>query len=79
MPSEALALPGWVPGIGKSDHATFWASGIPALRVTDTHGWRNPVAGTSGDHPSMLDYPSMARTATGLVEVVRRLSGRASL
>src|SRR5438128_912564 len=36
LPSEGVAAPGSMTGIGWSDHWAFWHEGYPALMVTDT-------------------------------------------
>ena len=36
IPSEGVAAPALIPGVGWSDHASFWEQGYPALMVTDT-------------------------------------------
>jgi len=43
FPSEGGALPGWLPGIGWSDHWAFWQAGYAALMVTDTATFRSPA------------------------------------
>jgi len=42
FPSEGAALPSWIPGVGWSDHASFWSAGYPAIMVTDTAPFRYP-------------------------------------
>jgi hypothetical protein len=34
--SEGSAAPGWLTGVGWSDHWSFWQEGYPAVMVTDT-------------------------------------------
>ncbi|GIW71619.1 MAG: hypothetical protein KatS3mg102_1161 [Planctomycetota bacterium] len=75
FPSEGAALPGWVPGVGWSDHWSFWQAGYPAIMVTDTALYRNPWYHDEGDTPERLDYERMARVVEGLVAVVRELVG----
>ncbi len=40
----------------RSDHASFWAAGIPAVMITDTANFRNPHYHTAGDTAETLDY-----------------------
>jgi Zn-dependent M28 family amino/carboxypeptidase len=40
----------------RSDHAPFWAAGIPALMWTDTSEFRNPHYHQPTDTPDTLDY-----------------------
>jgi hypothetical protein len=42
VPSQGAALPGWVPGVGWSDHWSFWQYDYPAIMVTDTAVYRDP-------------------------------------
>ena len=42
--------------IFRSDHAPFWASGIPAIMITDTADYRNPNYHKPGDQRETLDY-----------------------
>jgi len=74
FPSEGAAMPGFVSGVGWSDHWSFWQVGYPALMVTDTAPFRNPSYHTPDDKPGTLDYDRMARVATGLTAVVRKLA-----
>ncbi len=70
IPSEGAALPESVPGVGWSDHRSFWAAGIPALMVTDTAPFRDPAYHRATDTPERLDYERMARVVDGLVHVL---------
>lgn len=74
LPSEGAALPGWVPGIGLSDHWSFWKAGYAdrAIMVTDTAMFRNPHYHAASDTPETLDYARLARVVTGLEVVLRR-------
>src|SRR5437763_6383409 len=42
FPSEGAALPSAVPGVGWSDHWSFWKHGYKAIMVTDTAPFRYP-------------------------------------
>ncbi len=74
VPSEGAALPAWLPGVGWSDHWSFWVHGYPAFLVTDTLPFRDPHYHTSRDTPERLDYDRMARVTEGLEAVIRRLA-----
>lgn len=74
FPSEGAALPGFVAGVGWSDHWSFWQVGYPAVMVTDTAPFRNPNYHTPLDTPETLDYDRLARVTTGLVAVVDHLA-----
>lgn len=56
-----------LPDIERSDHAPFWAAGLPALMWTDTAELRNPNYHGPGDTPETLDYVFMARVTTLLL------------
>lgn len=74
FPSEGAALPAAVPGVGWSDHWSFWQIGAPALMVTDTAPYRYPYYHTSQDDAHHLDYERMARVVCGLAAVVADLA-----
>lgn len=73
LPSEGSAAPAAVPGVGWSDHWSFWQFGYRALMVTDTAPYRYPHYHTARDTADKLDYGRMARAITGLSAVVRNL------
>ncbi|MFC1611867.1 M28 family peptidase [Myxococcota bacterium] len=74
LSSEGAAVPGWIPGVGWSDHWAFWKAGFDAVMVTDTAPFRNPNYHLEGDTPDTLDYERMARLTNGLDQVVRHLT-----
>src|SRR5205085_8879949 len=49
FPSEGIAAPADWPGIGWSDHWSFWQEGYPAIMITDTAPFRYPDYHTSRD------------------------------
>ncbi len=75
FPSEAAAIPGFVPGIGWSDHWAFWQEGFEAIMVTDTAPFRYPHYHDLTDTPDKLDYDRTARVVEGLRRVVQDLVG----
>ncbi len=74
FPSEGAALPGWIEGVGWSDHWAFWQCGYPGVMITDTAPFRYPHYHTLSDTPEKLDYARMARITQGLHEVISHLS-----
>jgi Zn-dependent M28 family amino/carboxypeptidase len=44
----------------RSDHAPFWAAGLPAVMWTDTSEFRNPHYHRPTDTPDTLDYDFLA-------------------
>jgi hypothetical protein len=75
FPSEGAALPGWIPGVSWSDHASFWQHGYRALMVTDTAPYRYPYYHSPQDTADKLDYVRMARVVSGLRRVIADLAG----
>jgi hypothetical protein len=75
FPSEGIAGPMSVPGIGWSDHWSFAQEGYPAVMVTDTAPFRNARYHTTSDTPGELAYTPMARVVVGLTRVIEDLVG----
>ena len=75
IPVEAASLPGGIPGVGFSDHWSFWQAGYPAVMITDTALFRNPHYHQRSDRPETLDYERLAAVAQGLSVVVAELAG----
>jgi len=74
FPSEGASPPGWITGVGWSDHWAFWQHGYAALMVTDTAPFRYAHYHGTGDTPDKLDYDRMTRVVSGLIEVVAELA-----
>ena len=74
FPSEGIAAPEWVQGVGWSDHASFWEAGYPAIMVTDTAFFRYRHYHEATDTPEKLDYRSLSRVTRGLADVVGELA-----
>jgi hypothetical protein len=74
VPSEGGALPAKLPGVGWSDHESFYQLGVPALMVTDTAPFRYPHYHTIADTPDKIDYGRLARVVVGLAHVVESLA-----
>ena len=72
----AAALPGFLPGVGWSDHWAFWQHGYRAVMVTDTAPFRYPHYHTEADTPDRLDYDRLTRVVWGLAETIADLAGR---
>jgi Zn-dependent M28 family amino/carboxypeptidase len=73
LPSEGMAAPEFIDGIGWSDQWSFWRQGYPGIMITDTAPFRNPNYHRLTDTPDTLDYGRLARVVTGLEAVVRTL------
>jgi len=75
FPSEGVAAPAWLPGIGWSDQWAFWEQGYPAVMVTDTAPYRYPHYHKLSDVPDQVDFDGLARVVDGLAAVVEELAG----
>ena len=74
FPAQRCATWASVPGVGWSDHASFWAEGYPAVMVTDTAPLRYPFYHTPEDTPDKVDAAALARVTAGLFGVVDSLA-----
>ena len=72
--SEGAAIPGFIEGVGWSDHESFWQNGYRALMVTDTAPFRYPHYHNDSDTPDRLDYRRFARVTAALDPVIRELA-----
>src|SRR6185369_15160506 len=70
FPSEGVAAPEWITGVGWSDQWAFWQEGYPGVMITDTAPFRNPHYHETTDTPDQLSYGPMARVVVGLERVV---------
>jgi len=69
LPVYSINAPAFVPSIDRSDHQNFWATGYPAVMVTDTAEFRNPNYHQPSDAADTLDYLRMAKVVEGLYQV----------
>jgi hypothetical protein len=74
FPSEAAAAPGWLTGIGWSDHWSFWKENVPAVMITDTALYRYRACHTHTDTHDKIDYAGLARVVGGIERVVADLA-----
>ena len=73
VPAEGASLPGSVPGVGWSDHWSFWQEGYEGIMITDTAPYRYPHYHKTTDTPDKLNFPVFAKVVEGLVEPVKLL------
>ncbi|NNL43387.1 MAG: M28 family peptidase [Desulfobacterales bacterium] len=73
FPSQGVATFGFIPGIGWSDHWSFWKEGYPAIMITDTAPYRYPYYHTKDDTIEKVDYDRLARVLVGLEKVIANL------
>jgi Peptidase family M28 len=78
FPSEGVAAPGDWPGIGWSDHWSFWQEKYPAIMITDTAPFRYPYYHTPHDTFDKVDFAKMARVVDGVRQVVESLASDSS-
>jgi hypothetical protein len=74
LPSEAAALPGWIRGVGWSDHWSFWQAGYPAIMVTDTAPYRYAHYHAPTDIVERVHFEGLTRAVDGLEAVVAALA-----
>lgn len=70
VPSEGAALWGGLPGVGWSDHWSFWQEGFPAVMVTDTALFRDPYYHTAFDLPEHIHFEFLTHVVIGLTGVL---------
>lgn len=73
FPVQKAALPPGIPGIGWSDHWSFWQCGYPALMVTDTAIYRYPHYHKPSDTPDKIDFARYTLVVQALAEAVKDL------
>ena len=76
FPSEGAAPPSDIPGVGWSDHWSFWQQGWPAIMVTDTAPFRYRQYHLPSDTADKIDFGRMARIVAGLKPVVENLANQ---
>jgi len=74
FPSEGVAAPDDWPGVGWSDHWSFWQQRYPAIMVTDTAVFRYPYYHTKLDRFDKVDFQKMSRVVEGLRDVIVSLA-----
>jgi peptidase M28-like protein len=73
IPSEAAALPAFIPGVSWSDQWSFWKHGYPGIMVTDTAPFRYPYYHSANDTPDKLDYDRLTLVVSGMEKVIEDL------
>ena len=74
FPSEGIAAPGGLTGIGWSDQWSFWEEGYPGVMITDTAIFRYEHYHRLADTHDKIDYERMARVVNALAQVFRNLA-----
>jgi Zn-dependent M28 family amino/carboxypeptidase len=74
----SVAAPqGWLvltPDLGRSDHAAFWLSDLPALMLTDGANFRNPNYHSPNDTIGALNFTFMSNVVKATVAAVAELA-----
>ncbi len=76
FPLEHVATFSFIPGIGWSDHLSFWMHGYRALMVTDTAFYRYPYYHTFQDTAEKLDYARLAKLTNALAMAISVLANQ---
>lgn len=79
FPVQAAAVPAAVPGVGWSDHWSFWQAGYQAVMVTDTAPFRYAWYHTAEDTPDKISADKLADVVDGLEHVATVLAGGLSI
>lgn len=74
FPTAGGVAPGFIPGIGWSDHKAFADAGFEAVMITDTALFRYAHYHKPTDTPDKVDYDRLARITKGLERAVRKLA-----
>ncbi|AFY96060.1 M28 family peptidase [Chamaesiphon minutus] len=75
FPSEGVALPSMIQGVGWSDHWSFWQQGYQAVMITDTAPFRYPYYHTMDDSIDKIDFDKLARVTSGISKVISDFIG----
>ena len=75
VPVQSAAAPEALPGVGWSDHWSFWRAGYRALMFTDTAPFRYPWYHTAHDTPDKIRYDKLAGVVDGIEAAVCALAG----
>ena len=74
LPIIASPAPENIPGVGWSDHWSFWQQRYRALLLTDTAPYRYPHYHAPSDTPDKLDYVRLAWATKGIANAARQLA-----
>jgi len=74
FPTIGGVAPGFIPGIGWSDHWAFAEQGFQAVMITDTAPFRYPHYHRPSDTADKVDAEKVARVVKGIERVIRDFS-----
>ena len=64
-----------MPHTRRSDHASFWDAGYPAVMLTDTANFRNPHYHRETDTVDTLNLEILSNVATMVTETAIQIAG----
>jgi aminopeptidase YwaD len=64
-----------MPHTRRSDHASFWDAGYPAVMLTDTANFRNPHYHRETDTVATLNLKFLSDVATMVTTTVMQIAG----
>ena len=64
-----------MPHTRRSDHASFWDAGYPAVMLTDTANFRNPHYHRETDTVDTLNLEFLSNVATMVTETAIQIAG----
>jgi Zn-dependent M28 family amino/carboxypeptidase len=76
FPLQSASVPAAIPGVGWSDHRSFWERGYSAMMVTDTAPYRYPWYHTAEDTPDKISFDKLAAVVDGLEHVIEVLANK---
>ncbi|MEM7455333.1 MAG: M28 family peptidase [Planctomycetota bacterium] len=74
IPSEGASLPSATPGVGWSDHWSFWQEEYPGIMITDTAPFRYPHYHLDSDTVDKIDFDKLSLIVTALEPVILDLA-----
>lgn len=71
---HAIALPGWIPNVYRSDHAAFSLEGFPAFMITDTANFRNQHYHQPTDNITTINFTLFTKATINLIATIQCLA-----
>lgn len=62
------------PGVGWSDHWSFWQEDYAGIMITDTAPFRYPYYHLPTDTVDKINFETLAKVVEGLVPVIQDLA-----
>lgn len=79
FPTQGMAAPRFLKDIFRSDHASFWNYGYPALMITDTANFRYRHYHTAEDTVEKINFTALARVVNTVQGSLAELAGASEL